>query len=325
MTMKNNTNTLPARLRGLVLLAAIGMLASACVSSEPPVSDAAPVVLPVVTTQPETPPEELTEENNTAIEDYWDARNAAFAAGAEAGLAFVVANNHPLLTYTVDDCRESWFDGEIPVGFSETNDLVEGSVESDTGWTMVSGPLAGRDLGQGLVNMVVSFTYEGQLLRVADRVSNVHLQVNGDDVRHFLLCEDAEVIVASSTTTQSAAAPIGTLTTTPTTTPTGTTGGTTPATTAPVTPVTPATLPPITATSSPGGGGTGGGTTNPTPTPTPTEPENCSDNGAGFAPSSPEDSNTPGTEDYTFVPECGPVDNSTGEDGGLDSEPELNP
>ncbi len=314
--MNRPKHSLPARLRSAVLMAVVGLLATACVSSEPPATDAAPVVLPVVTTQPAMPPEETTEADIQAIEDYWDARNAAFAAGAEAGLAFVVANNHPLLTYTVDDCREAWFDGEIPVGFSESNELVEGSIESDTGWTMVSGPLAGRDLGQGLKTMVVSFTYDGQLLRVADRVANVHLQVNGDDVRHFLLCEDAEIIVASAATTQTAATPVGTTPTATTTTPTPTTQPS--PTAAPVTPTTPATLQPITATPGTGGGSGGGGTPDPDPTPT----EECIESNSLFAPSDGGPGASAG--DYELGVPCTDIDNTIGQDGGT-SEPELGP
>ncbi len=298
------------RLTGLLL--ALGLLSAACVSSVPPVADVVPVAIPAVTTMPAVPPEPVTEQTVAALERYWEARDAAFAVGAEAGLAFVVANNHPLLGYTVEECRDAWFDGEVPVGFAERSALLGGSVESDPTWTMVTGPLAGRDLGAGIFRMVAAFSYEGTQLRVADRVAYVHLQVQGDDVRHFLLCEDAEVIVAAAATTAPTTAPAA--------------GGGTTATAAPTTPTPtqtdPTTLPPITATPNPGGGGGGGGGNGGTPTTAPTQnPPGTRPPGSGidFC-----DSGDPGAQpvagDYFLCPDDD-VDNTTGQDGGS-SEPD---
>lgn len=296
----------PVRL--MALLGAVTVLAAACVSSEPPPADVPPVAVPAVTTMPATPPEPVTDDVVTAIEDYWEARDAAFAAGPEAGLAFVVANNHPLLPYTAEECREAWFDGEVPPGFAERNALLEGSIESDPGWQMVTGPLAGRDIGQGLFTMVVAFSYEGDLLRVADRVANVHLQVIGDDVSHFLLCEEPEVIVAAAPTTAA---------TTPATSGGGTT--TTPTSRPTTTPTQPTTLPPITATPQPTTPGGGGGTGTPTARPTAVPPgERPPGTGIDFC-----DEGDPGAQpvagDYFLCPDDD-IDNSRGEDAGS-SEP----
>ncbi len=299
---------------------ALSLVVSACVSSVPPLAQVDPVSVPAVTTMPAVPPEPVTDQTVTAIETYWQARDAAFASGPEAGLAFVVANNHPLLNYTVDQCRDAWFDGEVPVGFAERSALLSGSVESDPTWTMVSGPLAGRDLGNGIFRMVSAFSYEGTQLRVADRVAYVHLQVQGDDVRHFLLCEDADVIVVTPTASAASAAPA------PAPAPAPATGGGTAAPTTPTpTQTDPTTLQPITATPSPGGGGSGGGsggegaggtpTATATPNPPGTRPPGT---GIDFC-----DSGDPGAQpvagDYFLCPDDD-VSNETGQDGGT-SEP----
>jgi hypothetical protein len=309
-----------------VALAALALMASACVSSTPPPADVDPVALPAVSTQPAVPTEPVTEEVVAAVEDYWEARDAAFAAGPEAGLAFVVAQNHPLLPYGVDECREAWFDGEIPPGFAERSAVLSGSIVSDPEWTMVTGPLAGRDLGDGLFEMVAAFSYEGTIQRVADRVAYVHLQVDGDDVRHFLLCEDAEIIVAApaaGTGDTTGGTTGGTAGGTTGGTAGGATGGTTGGTTSP-TPIAtdPTVLPPITATPSPvtppgGGGGT------PTPTPTPNPPgTRPPGSGIDFC-----DSGDPGAQpvagDYYLCPDDD-IDNTQGEDGGT-SEPTTPP
>lgn len=75
--------------------------------------------------------------------------------------------------------------------------------------------------------MVVALSYEGDLLRIADRVTNVHLQVIDGAVRHFLLCEDRDVIVAQTTATQAPTSGSTTGTTGGSTTGGSTTGGTT--------------------------------------------------------------------------------------------------
>lgn len=316
------------------LVGLVALLATACVSSTPPAADVPPVAVAAVTTQPAVPEEPVTEEVVEAIEDYWEARDAAFAAGPEAGLAFVVAQNHPLLPYDVEQCREAWFDGEVPPGFAERSTVLASSVESDPEWTMVTGPLAARDLGDGLFEMVAAFSYEGTTQRVADRVAYVHLQVDGDDVRHFLLCEDAEVIVAAPPSEATTGGTTTGGTTTGGTTTGGTaTGGTTTGTTAP-TPIAtdPTVLPPITATPTPArpGGGTGDGGDGDADgdgdgdgTPEPAETENPPGGrppgtGIDFC-----DSGDPGAQpvagDYFLCPDDD-VDNTEGEDGGS-SEP----
>lgn len=295
---------MPNARRGAGLLAALSLVLTACVSAEPPVADVAPVVVPAVTTQPEVPPEPVTDEVATAVADYWEARDSSFAAGAEAGIAFLVANNHPLLPYTAEQCREAWFGGEVPVGFAERTALLDGSISSDPEWTMVTGPLAGRDLGAGLFEMVVAFTYEGEGLRVADRVATVHLQVTDGQVRQFLLCEEVDVTVVTPPAATTAPTTGGGTTTTPTTAPNPTQ-------------TEPTTLPPITATPGPVSPGTGGGGSTPTtPPPTGTRPPGS---GIDFC-----DEGDPGAQpvagDYFLCPDSD-VTNETGEDGGT-SEPD---
>lgn len=230
------------------LLLAIGLLAGACISSDPPPADVDPVVRPPVTTAPAVPLEPVDEATVALVEDYWEARDTAWAAGVEAGLAFTVANNHPLLDYTADECRETFFGGEAPLGFAERNALAPGTVMSDPDFMMSVGPLAGRDLGEGVLEMTVAFSYEGAGLQVADRVTTVHLQVIDDQVHHFLVCDPVEVQVVQAPADTGG------------TSGDGTTGGTGTGTTVdPVTgdPIT--VLPPITATPVPVDGGGGGG------------------------------------------------------------------
>lgn len=257
---------LTRRLAAAVLLALLG---GACISADPPPADVDPVVRPPVTTAPEVPLEPVDEATVALVEDYWEARDAAWAAGVEAGLAFTVANNHPLLDYTADECREAFFGGEAPIGFAERNALAPGTIVSDPDFMMSVGPLAGRDLGEGVLEMLVAFSYEGAGLQVADRVTPVHLQVIDGDVRHFLVCDVVEVQVVQAPDTDTGTTAGGGGTTTG--------GGGTTTTVDPVTgePIT--VLPPITATPVPvdgggddgGGDGDGGTTSPPAPPPPP--------------------------------------------------------
>lgn len=252
------------RLLALVAVVALGL--SACISSEPPPSEVDPVVLPPVPTAGATEFEPLDAATIALVEDYWAARDAAWSAGVEAGLAFTVANNAPGLDYTPDECREAFFNGVPPVAFAERNDVKTDTIARDPDFMMTVGPLAGRDLGEGLLTMVVAFRYEGLGLQVADRIADVHLQVVDDEVRHFLVCEPVEIQVVQST---GGTGDDATVDTDGSTTP-GTSGGGGAVVGDPVT-----VLPPITATPVPvptdgsGGGGGGGGSTSPPPPPPP--------------------------------------------------------
>lgn len=185
---------LPAMLAGLALVAA------GCVSSEPPAVEFAPVTVPEVTTESDQASLPISGRVQTAIEEYWKARDTAFATGGEVGLAFMVQNNYPDLGYSVADCRQAWFNGTVPPDFAERNALLPNSIEPDPGWAMVSGPVMNQDLGRGVYQMVVAFTYDGQVLPVADRVSEVHLKVTREKVFHFYLCDEPDVIVATMPT-----------------------------------------------------------------------------------------------------------------------------
>lgn len=240
--------------RPALLVLGLALAAGACISSTPPPAEVDTPVIAPVTTAPEVPLEPVDAATIALVEDYWEARDTAWAAGVEAGLAFSVANNHPLLNYTADDCREAWFGGDAPIGFAERNALDSASIVSDPDFMMTVGPLAGRELGEGLLEMIVAFAYEGQGLSVADRVANVHLQVIDGTVRHFLVCEPVEITVAESS-------PGGTAADGGTTPGGSTTGGTTVdgITGDPVTVLPPITAVPVPVTSPGIDGGDGGG------------------------------------------------------------------
>ena len=108
----------------LSMVLGLALLGAACISSEPPPAEVDPVVVAPVTTAPAEPLEPVDEATIALVEDYWEARDAAWAAGVEAGLAFSVATDHPLLAYTADDCREAWVSGEPPGGCADRNALA---------------------------------------------------------------------------------------------------------------------------------------------------------------------------------------------------------
>lgn len=241
------------RRRLLAAAVVTGLLSAACISSDPPpapIAPAAPVDAP--TPSSEAALEPATAEQIEAVLGYWEDRDQAFSIGAEAGIQFLVDHNHPQLPYTVDDCREAWFGGEVPPGFAERTAVDPASIMQDPGFMMLTGPLAGRELGDGLVVMNVAFRYEGAPSYVEDRVAQVHLQVDGDDVRNFLLCDVEDItVVQVAPDAEEATTAGGTTGGTATGTGTGT-NGTIGVITDPVT-----ILPPITATPSPVTGTTG--------------------------------------------------------------------
>lgn len=285
------TGTSPA-----LLLVALATAATACISSVPPPADIAPVPPPPVETDPEVPPPSDAEV--AAIEEYWEERNGAFAAGPEAGLSFVVQRNHPQLPYTAEDCRQAWFGGEPNPAFREVTAVDPATIARDDGWQMPVGPLTGRDLGEGLFRMAVAFAYSGAPPYFRERTAVVHLQVAGGQVRNFFLCDTTEVTVTAASTSADGTA--GGTTTGGTTTPgtsTGTGTGDAGAQPAPT-----QTLPPITATPEPVDGVGDGPTEEPTETgPADDNLEFCPDGAGG----------QPAAGDYAICPDPTGGDDTT--------------
>lgn len=111
----------------------------------------------------------------------------------------MVRNNALLLNYTAEECEQAWFGGEIPEDFSEQSTVLRDSIQADGQWRVASGPLAGRHPGRGVFRMVAGFRYEGEGVGPTDVVATIHLQAHRRTVRHFLMCDDADVIAAAGT------------------------------------------------------------------------------------------------------------------------------
>lgn len=179
-------------LAAAALLALAGCSGGANVATLPP-----PLPAPAPAPEP-TPAPTASAADVEAIAGYWQERSAAFAAGPESGLAFLVARLHPRLATTVDECRQAWFSGSAPPAFREAATLEEGTVVPDPEWTMPYGPLRDLAPGEGVHRMIVDLDYSGAPPWFVDRRTEVHLQVDGDTVRNFLLCQTYPVVVGTS-------------------------------------------------------------------------------------------------------------------------------
>lgn len=285
-------------LRRLAACGLLALLATGCISAIPaPAPPAPPLPPPDAVGGAEVPTPEP--DDVAAIVEYWDDRAAAFTSGAEAGLAFVVARNHPQLPYLLEDCRQAWFGGAPAPTFRELSTLDAASIARDPEWTMPVGPLVDRDLGEGLYRMAVAFGYEG--VAIADRVAEAHLQLASDgSVRNFLLCDTAQVTIASPPVSEVVAAVPAATATTPAAT--ATNPATAPTTTTPTNPATTVSPVPTVLPTFPfpvdggggGGGGDGDGDPGASPSPSPGPPPDL--DFCGAPPGSP------GAGDYTVCP-----------------------
>jgi hypothetical protein len=187
------------RQRRIVAVIVAGLLVAGC-GAQATVTTGQEIALAQVvhdegdaTTQEQAP----TAADLAAIASYWEQRNAAFATGVDAGVAFLTERLPAGLAYTAEECRDIWFAG-TSADVVERTTVVGATIEALSGWSMSSGPLQGVDAGSGVHRMAVDVRYDGAPGHVMDRRVAAVLQVSGDDVRNFLLCEQPQVQIAET-------------------------------------------------------------------------------------------------------------------------------
>lgn len=176
----------------LALIAVLGLAACG--------TGAASETVLVESTTPAAEPQEETvtvpAEHLRAVQAYWDEREAAFAAGAQHGVTFIVERLPAGLDYSVSDCMQAWF-GDLDLdGFAERNVLDSDSVAPSDDWVMTIGA---REIAPGpdVYRMEVELSYDGTPGWWPDRRVAAYLQVDGGTTRNFVRCETAQVAAAA--------------------------------------------------------------------------------------------------------------------------------
>lgn len=173
---------------GTLLLVA----ASACGSAPAPAAaPAAPPTAPVA----EAVGESVDPAHAALIEEYWAARQRAWEAGMQSGVAFLVAHLHPGLPYSDEQCSSAWFGPQPSPGFVERAVFEPESLRRDSDWTMVTGPLQDTELNGDVYAMNVDVDYIGTPAYWGGRRAEAHLQVLDGEVRNFLRCDVSEITV----------------------------------------------------------------------------------------------------------------------------------
>jgi hypothetical protein len=156
---------------------------------------------PTMAVAPPAPPveEETVDPGHVALlTEYWQERNAAFAAGVDKGVAFIADRMHPALGYSAEDCSQAWFGDEPPKRFRERSELHADTIAPAPDWTMDRGPLQGARLADYVYVMELDRSYTGASTGVRDGRIASHLQVVRGKVRNFMLCEVPKVAAAAA-------------------------------------------------------------------------------------------------------------------------------
>lgn len=128
------------------------------------------------------------------LEAYFKAREAAFEAGTDQGVAFLVDHNVAGLGADVAACKQRWF-GQNPE--EHVREIITPKWETlrrDPTWSMPVGPRAGQALGDDIFVMVVQQELVGDRFLSSSHQSKMHFQVLGNGVRNLVLCEPVKTI-----------------------------------------------------------------------------------------------------------------------------------
>lgn len=130
----------------------------------------------------------------TAIADYWQEREAAFARGSTEGVTFVASRLHPALGYDPGGCLASWFPGGVPDKLRQQVTADLDSVAPAPEWRMPHGPLHDTELAAPVYRVEVRTVLTGLRSGVdVDRTVAVHLAVVDGSARGFAACVEPTV------------------------------------------------------------------------------------------------------------------------------------
>ena len=139
-------------------------------------------------------PDTVPPEDATAIADYWQERDAAFADGATEGMRFVASSLHPALGYSPDGCLAAWFPGGVPDDLRQQVTADLDSVTPAPDWRMPYGPLHDTELAAPVYRVEVRTVLTGLRSGVdVDRTVAVHLAVVEGRARGFAACVEPTV------------------------------------------------------------------------------------------------------------------------------------
>lgn len=128
------------------------------------------------------------------LEKYFEAREAAFEAGTDQGVAFLVDHNVAGLGADVAACKQRWFGQNPEEHVREIITPKWDTLRRDPTWTMPVGPRAGQALGDDIFVMVVQQELVGDRFLSSSHQSKMHFQVLGNGVRNLVLCEPIKTI-----------------------------------------------------------------------------------------------------------------------------------
>lgn len=128
------------------------------------------------------------------LEDYFKKREAAFEAGTDQGVAFLVDHNLAGLGADVAACKNRWFGQNPEEHVRETITPKWDTLRRDPTWSMPVGPRAGQPLGDDIFVLVVQQDLVGDRFLASSHQSKMHFQVFGNGVRNLVLCEPIKTI-----------------------------------------------------------------------------------------------------------------------------------
>lgn len=128
------------------------------------------------------------------LEEYFKDREAAFEAGTDQGVAFLVDHNVAGLGADVAECKQRWFGQNPEEHVREIITPKWDTLRRDPTWSMPVGPRAGQALGDDIFVMVVQQELVGDRFLSSSHQSKMHFQVLGNGVRNLVLCEPIKTI-----------------------------------------------------------------------------------------------------------------------------------
>ena len=128
------------------------------------------------------------------LEDYFKKREAAFEAGTDSGVAYLVDHNVAGLGASVESCKARWFGQNPDEHVREIITPKWDTLKRDPTWTMPVGPRAGQTLGDDIFVLVVQQELVGDRFLSSSNQTKMHFQVLGNGVRNLVLCEPIKTI-----------------------------------------------------------------------------------------------------------------------------------
>lgn len=126
-------------------------------------------------------------ELDSAIIELYGNFGLAWLGGPESAMAYQVAHNHPLFTYTEQECLAG-LAGQEP-NYIESYEADLTSVEPDPGWEIPDGRFAGEVPEGYLLTVDLTVSFGNGVPDAGEEESTVHLAYLDDELFFFFPCE----------------------------------------------------------------------------------------------------------------------------------------